>query len=147
MADQTALEKIKAWIATYPDYSDLLQFQVDYTDQVPANGGIFPAGRQVLRRHRDILGDAWTENQLNFALYFVFEKASGDDFLASSNQEWITAFQEWVEEQSIKMLAPTFGDEPFKENITASNGALYDATDEGIGIYMIQLSIQYIKRY
>lgn len=40
----TALEKIREWLASYPGFDILSAFQVDYTDQIPANGGIFPSG-------------------------------------------------------------------------------------------------------
>ena len=41
----TALEKLRDWIATYPGYNILADFQVDFTDQMTANsGGIFPSG-------------------------------------------------------------------------------------------------------
>lgn len=38
----TALDKMKNWLATFPQYDALTDFQIDYTDKVPSNGGIFP---------------------------------------------------------------------------------------------------------
>lgn len=143
----TALEKVKEWIATFPEYSILSQFQVDYTDQIPSNGGVFPSGLTEVSRRKDILGNVSVTNQLNFGIYVVFEKALGDDVGATINQEWIASFQNWVQEQSVKGLAPVFGDVPRSEVITAQNGVLYDTTDEGWATYMVQLSIQYIKNY
>lgn len=143
----TALQTVKNWIAEYPNYKDLAQFEVDYTDQLPANGGLFPAGVSEIRRMRDILGNVTIEKQLNFAIYFVFTKAPGDDTGATVNQDWVTDFQDWVESESISGKAPTFGDIPHKEKIIASNGILYEATDEGIGVYTVNLQITYQKRY
>ena len=54
-------------------------------------------------------------------------------------------FQEWVQEQSALGLAPVFGDVPRQEKLTAQNGVLYDAEDEGLATYMVQLSVQFIK--
>ena len=147
MAEQTKLEKVREWIATFPSYSILSNFQVDYTDQIPSNGGIFPNGITEVSRRKDILGNVTVVNQLNFGIYTVFEKAPSDDIGATANQEWIASFQEWVQEQSVKGLAPVFGDEPRQEVITAQNGVLYDTTDEGWATYMVQLSIQYVKKY
>ena len=147
MADKTDLQKIKEWIATFPDYKDLAGFEVDYTDQVPANGGLFPSGTAEIRRTRDILGNVTVEKQLNFAIYFVFTKAPGDDAGATVNQEWIASFQSWTEAQSVNGLAPTFGDDGRREKITASNGMLYDASEEGVGIYAVTLTITFVKRY
>ena len=141
----SALDKIREWIATFPDHQKLNDFQVDYTDAVPNNGGIFPSGLVEVSRTRDILGTTTVENQYNFGLYYVFEKAAGDDEGASINADWVMDFQEWVQEQSIRRLAPTFGDDPGSERIQAQNGVLYAADDEGIATYMVQLSVNFTK--
>ena len=143
----TALEKVKNWIATYPEFDILGSFQVDYTDRVPANGGIFPSGLVEVQRRQDIFGNATVTNQYNFGLYYVFEKTPGDAAGAEVNADWIMGFQEWVQEQSITGRAPVFGDEPGDERIMAQNGVLYDADEEGTATYMVQLSVQFIKKY
>lgn len=143
----TPLEKIKSWLATYPGFDILSQFQVDYTDQIPANGGIFPSGLAEIGRRTDIFGNVTVENQYNFGLYYVFEKAPDDDTGATINADWIMDFQEWAQEQSVLGEAPIFGDEPRKERILAQNGVLYDATDEGLATYMVQLSVRFTKKF
>ena len=143
----TALEKIRDWIAGYPDFDILSVFRVDYTDQIPANGGIFPSGLVENRRTADILGNVEVENQYNFGLYYVFPKAPGDDEGATVNADWIMGFQEWVQAQSIMGKAPTFGDDPKREQAKAQNGALYAADEEGTATYMVQLSFTFIKRF
>lgn len=142
----TALEKIRAWVAEYPDFDILDQFQVDYTDQAPSNGGIFPSGLVEIARTSDIIGNRTVTNQYNFGLYYVFEKATDDDIGATINADWVMGFQEWVQEQSITGAAPTFGDVPHTEVISAQNGVLYDV-NEGTGTYMVQLSVQFTKKY
>lgn len=49
MPDATPLEKMRAFVASYPDADILSTLQIDYTDQVPEMAGIFPQGlvRQV----------------------------------------------------------------------------------------------------
>lgn len=147
MSTETALTKVRNWLATYPSYSILSNFKVDYTDQIPSNGGLFPSGLSEISRTTDILGGVQVVNQYNFGLYYVFSKAPGLDTDAIYNQEWLSDFQSWVQEQSAKGFAPAFGDEPKTEVITAQNGVLYDATDEGLATYMVQLSIQFKKNY
>ena len=142
----TALEKIRAWIATYPGYDILSGFHVDYTDQIPGNGGVFPSGLVEIERRKDIMGNTTVSDQYNFGIYCVFEKAAGDDTGSATNADWVMDFQEWVQEQSVTGLAPTFGDEPRSEKITAQNGALYE-TSEGVGTYMIQLSVLFKKKF
>ncbi len=140
----THLEKIRAWLRTFPDFDILSAFQVDYTDQIPANGGIFPAGMQEIRRRTFILGDVEVTNRLNFGIYCVFEKSPGDDVGAAFNADWVMDFQQWVQAQSVRGLAPTFGNTALRsETIKAENGMLYASDAEGTATYMVQLSIQY----
>ena len=142
----TALEKIRAWISTYPGYDILADFQVDYTDRMTANsGGIFPSGLVEVGRSKDIMGTTTVTNQYNFALYYTFLKAPGDDVGASINADWVMDFQEWVQAQSITGAAPTFGDRPGAERLIAQNGTLYEFDAEGTALYAVQLSVQFIK--
>ena len=142
-----ALETIKSWLSTYPGYDILSDFQVDYTDQIPNNGGVFPSGLVEIERRRDILGNVTATNQYNFGLYYVFVKAPGDDTGATINASWLMDFQEWVQEQSINGHTPSFGDVPGQERIIAQNGVLYESDDEGTATYMVQLSVEFIKKY
>lgn len=143
----TALEKIREFVGSYPGSDIFSQFQVDYTDQVPFNGGIFPSGLVEVERRPDILGNVAVTNQYNFALYYVFEKAPGDDIGAAENADWVMDFQEWVQRQSVTGKAPVFGDVPDKEKIIAQNGVMYSADEEGTAMYMVQLSVQFTKKY
>ena len=143
----TALEKIKNWIETFPSHNILADFQIDYVDQIPANGGIFPSGLVEIERRQDIFGSVTVTNQYNFGLYYVFEKAAGDNTEATINADWIMDFQEWIQEQSAIGKAPVFGDIPNRERIMAQNGVLYRASDEGYATYMVQLSVRFMKQY
>lgn len=143
----TALEKITGFIRSYPGASAFRDFQIDYTDQIPSNGGIFPSGLVEVGRKTDIFGNVTVTDQYNFGLYYVFEKAPGDDEGAALNAGWVMDFQEWVQKQSVQRLAPVFGDQPEKETITAQNGVLYGAEAEGLATYMVQLSVQFIRYF
>lgn len=143
----TALERITDFVSGYPKADILQTFRVDYTDQIPANGGIFPSGLEEVSREQDLLGNVTVTNQYNFGLYYVFEKSPGDDAGAKVNAGWVMDFQEWVQKQSVLGLAPVFGDVPRAEKITAQNGVLYSAEDEGLATYMVQLSVRFIKRF
>lgn len=141
------LEKIVAWIGNYPGYDILNHFGVDYTDRIPSNGGIFPSGLVEITRNRDILGNVTVSNQYNFGLYYVLEKAPGDDVGAQINADWLMDFQSWIQEQSVRGLAPSFGDEPNAETVKAQNGVLYGSEAEGTATYMVQLSVSFTKHY
>ena len=141
------IEKVREWIETFPDHQKLDGFRVDYTDAVPNNGGIFPSGLVEVSRTTDIVGNVTVENQYNFGLYYVFPKDPGDDVGAAVNADWVMDFQKWVQDQSIRHLAPTFGDDPLYERIQAQNGELFSTDEEGTAIYMVQLSINFTKFY
>lgn len=143
----TDIEKLRTWIASYPGYDILHDFQCDFTDQVPGNGGFFPSGLLEIERKSDIMGHITVTNQYNFGLYYVFTKAPGDDEGATVNADWVMDFQRWVQTQSILHLAPTFGDVPNAERITAQNGALYTANEEGTATYMVQLSATFQRKF
>lgn len=135
----TPIETIKNWIATYPGHNILSEFSVDYTDQIPANGGIFPAGPTEVSRTQDVTGDTLVQNQYNFGLYYVFEKSPGDDEGAEVNADWIMDFQQWVQDT----VPPKFGDRTL--SVKAQNGSLYEADAEGTATYMVQLSVNFQK--
>lgn len=141
------LEKVRKFVGSYPNAEILRCFQVDYTDQIPFNGGIFPSGLVEVQRRQDIFGNVTVTNQYNFGIYYVFEKAPGDDTGATANADWVMDFQEWVQSQSVMGVAPLFGDVPRKEKIIAQNGVLYAAEDEGTAMYMVQLSVQFVKEF
>lgn len=143
----TALEKMRRFVESYPGAESFAGFKVDYTDQIPANAGIFPSGLVEIQRSTDILGNTTVANQYNFGLYCVFAKPPDDDAAATVNADWVMDFQEWVQEQSVMGLAPVFGDVPRSERIMAQNGVLYDADDEGLAIYNVQISVQFIKKF
>ena len=44
-------------------------------------------------------------------------------------------------------LPPTFGDVPASEKITAQNGVLYSADGDGTAMYMVQISVQFVKEF
>lgn len=147
MPGQSSLEKMRAFVGSYPDADILGQLSIDYTDQVPNCGGLFPSGLVEVRRRTDLLGNVSVDNQYNFALYTVLEKSPDEDYGATYNAEWLMGFQEWVQEQSARGLAPSFGDEPREERITAQNGAIFSAEGEGTAVYAMQLSVTFTRNY
>lgn len=137
----TDLEKLQAWMKTYPGADRMPTMQVDYTDHLPGQFGVFPAGLVEVSRMENLLGGVTVTNQYNFALYLVMAKEPGDDVAAAVNEDWVMDFQRWVQAQSVTHRAPTFGNrDTDRETISAQNGTLYTADDEGLAMYMVQLS-------
>lgn len=141
------LEKIREWLKSYPGTLPVQALKVDYFSSHPDDGSIDPSGLIEVSRSADIMGNITIENQLNFALYFTLLKSPGDDQGATDNADLLLDLQKWLQEQSLRRLAPIFGDDPDREVIMAQNGALHLTDEEGIGIYTVQLSINYIKHY
>lgn len=139
----TDLERVKEWLATFPGHDILTDMHVDYTDHIPDNGGVFPAGLVELRKRTDVLGNVTLYNQRNFAIYYVLEKSPGDDVGALINASWVEDFQDWVQEQAARGLVPKLGDRTTAAS--AQNGILYDADAEGVATYAVQLSITFQK--
>lgn len=142
----TALEKLKAWIATFPGFDILSGFQVNFIDQIPVSAYPFPAGLVELERHCDIMGNPKTLNQYNFGLYHAFEKDQTMDQAALS-LEWVAEFQEWIQDQSIRGMAPVFGDEPQREKIMIPNGMFFKAENADALTYVLQIEVQFYKNY
>ena len=143
----TDLEKIREWLKGYPGTLPVKDLKVDYFSSHPDEGSIDPSGLIEVSRTTDIMGNTTVENQLNFALYFTLLKSPGDDQGATDNADLLLDLQKWIQEQSLRRLTPTFGDDPEGETIKAQNGALHLTNEEGIGIYTVQLSVNYIKNY
>lgn len=143
------LERLRVWLGTYPGAAEhLSNMRVDYTDALPGEFGVFPSGLVEISRRRDIVGDTLVRNQYNFAIYVVFPKAPGDDAGALINADWVMDFQKWVQEQSITGNAPTFGNYSVRtETMSAQNGALFEASGEGLAMYMVQLSAVFSNYY
>lgn len=142
-----ALQKMREFVESYPGADILSQLSIDFTDKVPNAGGLFPSGLVEVRRRAFIDGTREVDSQYNFALYTLFEKVPEDDATGTANAAWLMAFQEWVQEQSILGLAPSFGDDPRSERIRAGNGEMYSASDEGTALYVIRISVSFTKRY
>lgn len=135
------------WLRTYEGHDILKDWHVDYTDQVPSCGAVFPQGLQEIERSTYITGAVCVTNQSNFGLYFTFAKSAGDDEGAKINADWVNGFQHWVQEQSAHGLAPNFGDAEEPVIARAQNGVLYEAEAEGTATYMVVLSLRYTKTY
>ncbi len=143
----TDLEKIREWIKTFPGGIPE-HFQVDFTNEIPQNAGLFPTGMTEIKRNSDIVGKVTVTNQYNFGLYAVFVKPEDADEISTRNAEWVIGFQRWVQEQSVRHLAPTFGNVNTRgETIKAQNGMLYGDKESGAGVYMEAITAQYQIEY
>lgn len=143
----THLETIRQWVMTYPEIDKVKGLGVDYYSEQQQKSSLAPAGLLEISRREDILGNITVENQYNFSIIFAFNKSPDDDVGATENAEFILGFQQWVQDQSIRRLVPTFGDDPRNETVKAQNGELTFADTDGTGYYTVLLSINFTKFY
>lgn len=137
----TELEKLKQWLETWSGWQGALQ--VDYTQEAPVACGLFPLGVEERFRRRDVTGTVTVGCRCRFLLCRVCPgQAAGQ-----ANAQWLLELQSWVREQSSLGLAPVFGDDPEQEQLRAEQGRLKDADQTGTGVYTVQLTAEYIKRY
>lgn len=145
-SSMTDLEKVREWLKGFSGIPQ--EFSIDYTSEVPGNAGLFPNGVIEINRKENIVGDITVTNQYNFAIYTVFPKMQQEDMQATNNAEWVMELQKWVQEQSIRKLAPTFGNADIEhETIKAQNGMFYGSKDDGAGLYMVTITAQFKKEY
>lgn len=148
MERESVLARLREWLATYPGYDLRGNMMVDWLDKIPGSKSLRPGGLVEVSRAEDILGNVTVSNQYNFGLYIAVEKAPGDSEGAAYNASWVLDFQRWVQAQSVAHLAPVFGNiDQFQETVKAQNGELYDTNEEGVGLYVIALSVSFKERY
>lgn len=141
------LEKIRGWLQTFPETNQLKTLCIDYTDPAPSSGGLCPRGLQEISRKWDVIGSLTVENRYSFGLYYVFQKAPGDDAGAARNAQFLLDLQIWAQEQYAQGLAPVFGDDPARERVRVENGKLYTSDQEGVATYQAELTVDFVKHY
>ena len=148
MGKDTDLERLRAWLASYPGYDILDNMLVDYIDEIPGAASLMPAGLTEISRTEDVPGNATVRRHYNVGLYLALEKSPGDDIASAYNAGWVLDFQRWVQAQSVAHAAPTFGNiDQRGETIKAQNGALLDTGKEGVAVYVVQLSAEFSTFY
>ncbi len=137
----TQLEKIKAWLQTYPAWEDSIL--VNFTEDRPGNTGVFPTGAEELSRREDVLGNLQVEYRYSFDLRR--QVACSPD--STANAQWLLDFQAWVQQQSACGLTPHFGDVPSRERMQVRGGMLKAVSPMGTGTYIVTLMADFIKVY
>lgn len=136
---QTDLEKLQAWLSTYPHWDGTLQ--LEYAEGRPANAGLLPKGLEETSRREDVLGNLQIGCRYHFTLFWQMA-GQGDD---AENAQKLLDFQNWVREQSISGLAPRFGDMPARETLRAEKGGLTPGAQ--IVTYTVTLIADFMKVY
>ena len=126
------LQELKEWLASFDGWG---LAAVDSTDAAPGSCGVFPMGQQVLYSREDVLGNAKKRLRQTYVLRKVAprgETAAG----------WLMDLQAHISENA--HTAPRFGDD---QTIRAEKGRLEKAAQTGLGIYAVNLIVEFTKEF
>ena len=143
MSATTHIEKMRDFIKTCPFIDEFTNgIKIDWTK--PGTFGLMPMGQSTINRYEDILGNVILYKQYNFALYAT--QFTIEDLIRIETIGFLDRFTDWIENESIQGRAPTFGDNPDEEEISAQNGMLYQLYDDGkTGRYQLQIAVKFEK--
>lgn len=128
------LEKLRAWLNTYPGFEGGLQADFSH------NANLLIDGMEETSRCADILGNYQIGCRYRFGIFWQ-EIGVNDD----ADAKKLLDFQHWVQEQSILGLAPKFGDVPESERIRTEKGGMTARTQ--IVTYTVTLVVDFVKAY
>ena len=112
------------------------------TDIVGGMGtmAIAPAGRGAVSK--DILGNRRFENN-----YVFYAKENIRDEVDRADMcDFLEDFAEWLEEQSDNGNLPELPGNYEAIELSTSGGTLYDVTEDGAGVYMVQIQLVIRRR-
>ena len=125
---QTDLEKLKAWLATYPDW-----------EYCPPD--VIPKALEEISRQADVLGNTLVVHRYTFSL--LWQRAGQAD--AGIDAQGLLDFQRWVSAQCSAGLAPQFGDVPAFERLRLEKGGF--TLDTQAVTYTVTLLADFLKIY
>lgn len=139
------IELVKQILTDYPKISELTGgIDVDFTEDVPGNCGLYPIGDQLLKE--DILGNQ--DRQHNFVLYAVFQ--SFNDYERLANSTFLLDLVYWLERAAKNQKIEVIIDEQIVTGkltkLSSANGMLYDYQDSTLSgpvKYQLQIYAQY----
>lgn len=137
------MEKIRTWLLSWPGWEAGAKLHVDYLDTVPGNCALFPGGMEEVSRKSDLLGNTRVHCRCKFILYRVTDRKEN----GQTDALWLHNLTQWVQQQSIAGLAPTFGEEPASETIRTEKGRLTKSRQPGNGMYAVEFTVEFIKIY
>lgn len=125
---QTDLEKLKAWLSTYPGW-----------EVCPPE--VLPKALEEVTRQADVLGNTLVIHRYTFSLFWQ----STGQADAEIDAQGLLDFQRWVSAQCSARLAPQFGDEPAFERLRLEKSGL--TLNAQTVTYTVTLLADFLKIY
>lgn len=101
---------------------------------------VMPTGNGQIKR--DVIGG--TSYQNNYVINVCESKT--DEVDRAETHDLLERLQDWIDEQSRQGNFPKLPDPFMVEEITASNGMLFEVMDNGLGLYQIQIKLTFTRR-
>ncbi len=136
-------ERIRQWLMGWPGWQEAEKLHIEYTDSAPGNCGLFSGGLEEVSRKADLLGNVTVRCRYRFELCRVVAREAD----GNAAVRWVQELQNWVQEQSVRGLAPVFGDVPGDEWIRGEKGHLLKNRQPGNAMYSVALSGEFTKKY
>ena len=141
-AAMTELKQLLSWLKTYPGWAEEI-IHTDYMDGTAGCVAIYPKGVEILSSQEDLLGNAAVKYRCR---YILRRQVAGPES-NEKNAQWMMDFQQWVQQQNEMGLTPRFGDVHIAESIQAEKGALKERSGNGLAVYEVTLTAQYVRTY
>ena len=111
----------------------------DRPDETPSSFALAPSGNG--RTETDLCGNRTHQNS-----YVFYAKASAaDEIDRQDNYSFLEGLSEWLEEQDAAGNYPDLPTGCEVEGIEVSNAMLFDLTEDGAGLYQVQIQLIYTK--
>lgn len=116
-----------------------LTVKTDMADAVASSYSVAPSGNGKITS--DILGNRTYQN--NYVFYA--REAAADEIDRRENYDFLEGFSEWLEEKNEEDNLPELPIGYKAEELRASNIMLFDVSEDGTGLYQVQLQLEFIK--
>lgn len=127
-------------LQAYFEQFDGMKLLTDSPSNEMDSYAIMPTGNGAIAR--DVIGGAAYQN--SYVLYAC--ESAQDEADRAATHDLLERLQDWIEEQSYQGNLPRLP-EPFQvEELTASNGMLFDVMENGLGLYQIQINMKFTRR-
>ena len=130
----TDFEKVINWLNLCP-FMQTFAMLTDTTIDWPITAGLYPKGQKIVKEINYITGGRKSQIQQTYLLRFALPE--GDE--AAKRLQKI---QNWIFTQNINGDTPGLGE---KESVKGSDGCLERATQVGMRLYVMTLTVEYEK--
>lgn len=133
------LGALQTYLEEFPEMQ-LQPILTDMTGGKPSSYAVAPSGNS--KTVEDIIGNRrYINNYVFYAKEYTAEEENRAD-----NYDFLDSFFEWIEDRNEAEIFPVLPKGYVVDSISASNTILFEVTDDGVGIYQIQIQLTFERR-